>query len=302
MRRIVLAAAISLPMMLTTPACKLASRNRVQSINRMNQGIELYQKQNASGAEKALQEAIQMDPSHSAAYFTLGQIYRKQNKLADAENALQGAIDNMGETPNSDYWYQLGTVQATQGEADGVSQADKESKFSAAIKSFQEAIKVKPEHYKAYYRMGTLHEKLDQPPLADAAFRKAIEQRSDFSPSFVSLGNMYIDYGFANVGEAVLKTGVQVNDKDAKMWNGLGRAYLSLNRAKEAVDAFQKAKAIDPDMPDVLFGLGMAYAEMRQRKDAIENLEAFIQKAGADVPEDRKKAANDTMARMQDVI
>jgi tetratricopeptide (TPR) repeat protein len=101
---------------------------------------------------------------------------------------------------------------------------------------------------------------------------------------------------------AVLDTGTKVNDKDHRMWNGLGRAYLSLNEPQKAVDAFQKAKAIDPDMVDVLFGLGMAYAELRQREQAIENLNAFLQKAGGDVPEDKKKAANDTMARMQDVI
>lgn len=302
MRRIVLTAAIVLPVLFSAPACKLASRSRVQSINRMNQAIELFSKQNASGAEKALQDAIQIDPTHAAAHYTLGQIYRKQNKLVDAEKAFQAAIDNMAEAPDADYYYQLGAVQSAQAEGEGVTQAERESKYNSAIASFQEAIKIQPSHYKAYYRTGTLYEKLDQPQQADSAYRKAIELRPDFSASFVFLGNMYIDYGHANVGEAVLKTGVQVNEKDAKMWNGLGRAYLSLNRAQEAVDAFQKAKAIDPDMPDVLFGLGMAYAELRQRKEAIENLESFLQKAGADVPEDRKKAANDTMARMQDVI
>ena len=55
-------------------------------------------------------------------------------------------------------------------------------------------------------------------------------------------------------------------------------------------------------MVDVLFGLGMAYAELRNRAAATENLNAFVQKAGGDVPEDKKKAANDTIARMQDVI
>ena len=150
--------------------------------------------------------------------------------------------------------------------------------------------------------MGVIYEALDQPVQADGAFRKAIELNPSFSDSFVSLGNMYIDYGHANVGQAVLETGVKVNDKDAKMWNGLGRALLSLNKPQEAVDAFKKAKAIDPDMVDVLFGLGMAYAELRQRKDSVENLQAFLQRAGNDVPEDRKKAANNTIARMQDVI
>lgn len=302
MRRIALAIAVLMPLVLTGPACKLASRNRVQSINRMNKGIELYKKNNAAGAEKALQEAIQLDPSHAAAHAYLGQIYRKQNKLVDAEKAFQGAIDNMSEAPMAEYWYQLGAVQQAQGEGEGVSVAEEEAKYNAAIASFQEATKLDANHYKAHFRMGMMYEKLDQPVKADGAYRKAIEIQPRYPPSFVSLGNMYIDYGFSNIAMAVLDAGVQVNDKDARMWNGLGRAQLSLNNPKAAVDSFQKAKAIDPDMPDVLFGLGMAYADLRQRKEAVEALNAFLQKAGGDVPEDKKKAANDTVARMQDVI
>jgi len=302
MRRVLLAAAFLFPVALTTPACKLASRNRVQSINRMNEAIKLYEKNNASGAEKALQEAIQLDPTHAAAHATLGQIYRKQGKLGDAEKAFQGAIDNAKEAPSADYWYQAGAVQSSQGHADGIAQTERVTKFNAAINSFQEAIKLNPNLYKAYYQSGILYEKLDQPEKADAAFRKAIEINPRFSMSFVALGNMYIDYGHSNVAMAVLDTGTKVNDKDAKMWNGLGRAYLALNQPKQAIDAFQKAKAIDPDMVDVLFGLGMAYSELRQRAEATENLNAFLQKAGQDVPEDRKKAAQDTVARMQDVI
>ena len=86
------------------------------------------------------------------------------------------------------------------------------------------------------------------------------------------------------------------------MWNGLGRAQFLLNKPNEAIESFKKAKAIDPDMVDVLYGLGMAYAEVRNRKEAVEALQAFLAKAGNDVPEDRKRAANDTMARIKDVI
>jgi tetratricopeptide (TPR) repeat protein len=193
-------------------------------------------------------------------------------------------------------------VLADEGGAQGVTQADQQAKFGLSIAAFQEAIKLEPNHYKAYYRMGVLHEKLDEPQKADQAFRKAIEIRPTYSNSFVNLGNMYIDYGHANVGQAVLETGVKVNDKDAAMWNGLGRAQLALNKPADAIESFKKAKAIDPDHVDVLFGLGMAYSEVRNRKDAVENLQAFIQKAGNDVPEDRKRAANNTIARMNDAI
>ena len=302
MRRISVALAVAIPLLATAPACKLASRNRVQSINRMNEGIKLEAKNNTSQAEKALKESIELDPTHAKAHYTLGQIYRKQGKLVDAQKAFTDAIANMDEAPNADYAYQLGVVIAAQGDAQGVSQADQEAKYNEAIKAFQDAIKIKPNHYKAHYRMGVLYERLDQPQQADQALREASKHKPSYSPAFVSLGNMYIDYGHANVAMAVLQLGTQVNDKDARMWNGLGRALLSLNKPDEAVEAFKKAKAIDPDMVDVLFGLGMAYADLRQRKDSVENLQAFLQRAGNDVPEDRKKAANNTIARMQDVI
>lgn len=289
-------------MVLVAPGCKLASRDRVQSINRMNEGIKAEKKGNTSQAEDALKEAIKIDPTHAKAYWTLGQIHRKQGKLVDAQKAFEGAIENSKDKPNPEYNYQLGVVIAAQGDVEGVSQTDREAKYNEAINAYQETIKLNPEHYKAHYRMGVLFERLDQPVKADQAYRKSIELRPTYSPAFVSLGNMYIDYGHANVGQAVLETGTKVNDKDAKMWNGLGRAQLALNKPSEAVDSFKKAKAIDPDMVDVLFGLGMAYAELRQRDEAVENLQGFLQRAGNDVPDDRKRAANNTIARMQDVI
>jgi tetratricopeptide (TPR) repeat protein len=302
MRRAATLLLLIAPMLISVPACKLASRQRVQAINRLNEGISLEKRSNTSGAEKALKEAIEIDPTFAKPYWTLGQMYRKQGKLVDAEKMFRGAIENMKEEPNADYPYQLGAVLAAEGEAPGVSQTDEAAKYNDAIAQFQEAIKLDPNHYKAYYRTGVLYEKLDQPQKADQSLRKAIELRPTYSVSFVALGHLYIDYGHANVGQAVLEIGTQINDKDAQMWNGLGRAQFLLNKPNEAIESFKKAKAIDPDMVDVLYGLGMAYAEVRNRKEAVEALQAFLAKAGNDVPEDRKRAANDTMARIKDVI
>jgi tetratricopeptide (TPR) repeat protein len=302
MRRLPLLAALLVSFVMVLPGCNLASRNRVQAINRMNEGIQLFDKNNTAGAEKALQDAIQLDPTYGAAYHTLGQIYKKQNKLVDAEKAFQGAIDNMKSEPNAEYYYDLGAVQTAQGEVDGVAANERETKYRAAIGSFQEALKLDPKVYKAHYRTGTLHEKLDEPEKADTAYRKTIELKPSYSPAFVSLGNMYIDYGFANVAMVVLQTGAQINDKDARMWNGLGRAHFELGQYQEAIDTYSKAKAIDPDGVDALYGLGMAYAELRKRKEAKENLELFISKAGQDTRPDLIKAARDTVARMADVI
>lgn len=302
MRSILLFLALSVSVAAVAPGCQLASRQRVQSTTRMNEGIQAEKKGNTSSAERSLKEAIEIDPTHGKAHYTLGLIYQKQGKLVDAAKAFEDAVENMGDAPDSNYIFKLGVVTAAQGEQPGSAQADKEAKYKDAITKYQETLKLDPDHYQASYRMGVLYERLDNPVQADSAFRKAIELNATFSASFVSLGNMYIDYGHANVGQAVLETGVKVNDKDADMWNGLGRAQRALNKPKDAVDSFKTAKAIDPDMPDVLFGLGMAYADLRQRNEAVEALQGFLSKAGNDVPEHLIKAANSTIARMQDVI
>jgi tetratricopeptide (TPR) repeat protein len=299
MCRILLAATICVPLLVTS-ACE--STSRVDSIHRMNEGIKQLNKGNLSGAQKAMEEAIQIDPSHSSAHMNLGKLQRKQEHWVDAEKAFEAAIQNMGEKPNGDFYLELALVQIAQGEEDDVSKSEMETQYRKAIGSLEEAIKHNPNLYKAHYQVGYLHEKLDEPENADQAYRACIKLNANYTPAFVSLGNMYIDYGFSAIAMSVLDAGTQVNDTDAAMWNGLGRAHLALNKPKEAVDAFGKAKAIDPEMPDVLFGLGMAYADLRMKTESADNLELFLKKANAQTPEHTQKAARDTLARMQDVI
>lgn len=282
-------------------ACNLTSQARVDSIKKMNEGVEQLNKGNISGAERAMTEAIKVDPTHAEAHLNLGKLYRKQEKWVDAEKSFREAINNMGENPKGEYHFELGAVQVAQANQPGTSRSEQEAKYREAITSFSEAIRLNPNLYKAHYQIGTLHEKLDEPEQADQAFRKCIELNAKYSPCFVALGNMYIDYGFSNVAMAVLDTGTKVNETDADMWNGMGRALLNLNKPQEAVEAYKKAKRIDPEKPDVLFGLGMAYAEIPQRKEAEDTLNEFLNKAG-DSPEHIKKAAQDTIMRMQGPI
>lgn len=300
MRRALSAALLTAALLL--PACNLTSQARVQSIKQMNEGIQQLNKNNISGAERAMQEAIKTDPTHAEAYLNLGKLYRKQKKWVDAEKAFTGAIENLGETPRGDYWFELGSVQVSKSLEPGTSRTEQEAMWREAIKSFSDAIGINPDLYRAHYQMGMLHEKLDEPEQADQAYRKCIELNGKYSPCFVSLGNMYIDYGFSNVAMSVLETGTKVNETDADMWNGMGRALLNLNKPKEAVEAYKKAKRIAPDKPDVLFGLGMAYAEIPMRKEAEETLNEFMDKAAATSPAHVKQAAQDTIMRMQGPI
>lgn len=282
--------------------CKLQSPARNESTRAMNEGIRQLQKGNFSGAERALQDAVQKDPMHALAHYNMGKLYVKQERWADAEQSIEQAVLTMGAEQNPDYFFQLGVVQAAQGGAAGVPAMERDTKYREAIESFNKTIAAKPTAYKAHFRVGELEEKLDNPAGADASYRACINTNGKYSKCFVALGNMYIDYGHANVAMSVLDVGAQINETDPEMWNGLGRAYQTLNKPQEAVDSFRKAKLIDPDRVDVLYGMGMAYADLRMQKECAEQLQAFLTRAGQEVPEDIRKAAQDTLQKCNDIV
>lgn len=300
MRRTLLALIVGSTVSFT--ACNLESQARVDSIHRMNEGVKQYKKNNLSGAEQALKEAIKIDPTNHKAHEALGTLMRKQERWADAGAAYESAIEAMKDQPVGKYYYELGIVTSHLAHGEGVTRAVFEQKANEAIASFDQALKLDPNLYKAHYQMGRLYEELDQPEKADQAYRAAIAINGAYTPPLVSLGSMYIDYGFSNVAMAVLEAGTKANPTDAAVWKGLGEALQNLNKTKEAVEAYTKATKIDPDQADVYFSLGMAYAELRQKQEATEALENFLKKAGGSAPPHTIKAANDTIARMSDVI
>lgn len=279
------------------PGVTVPSRSRVQAINRMNEGIQRFDANDVAGAEQALREAIQIDPSYAAANHTLGQFFRKQNRLAEAEAAIQAAVAQMGAEPQADFVYDLGAVQTALGDAEAPDL--REPRYRAAIRSFQEALKLDPTRYKALYRIGTLYEKLAMFAEAEEAYRKTTALEPTYSPGFVSLGNMLLDRGDRDAAMAVLAQGAALNGTDARMWIGLGRAEFQLGRMDEAIEAYAKAKAIDPDAVDALYGLGMAYSARGMGKESAENLGLFLAKAGPETRPDLLAAARETLTRVQ---
>ncbi len=65
----------------------------------------------------------------------------------------------MKEAPNADYPYQLGVVVASQGELPGVSQADREAKYTEALAEFERAYEIAP-HPLVLYNIASCHREM----------------------------------------------------------------------------------------------------------------------------------------------
>lgn len=281
-----------------------ANADRVRAIAKLNEGIKAEMRHDTAKAVQLVKEAITVDPGYAKAHYTLGQLYAKQAHYIDARTTFEAAVTLVGDDEElaGQMNYQLGRMIVADSNEPTRTFVERRTLKREAVQAFDAAIVADPTQYKAHYRRAIAHDWLEDPDAADADFRQCIWLKPEYSPCFVAMAHMYIDYGFAAEGLQVLEAGLRHNDKDPAMWSGAGRAYYDLHRPKDAVDAYKKARAIDPDMIEVLYGLGMAYAELKMRDESVEALQTFLRKAGSDIPDDRKRAANDTLARIKGVF
>jgi protein O-GlcNAc transferase len=268
----------------------------------MNEGVTLFAQGDPDGAEKAFQRASDLDPRLAHAWLNLGHLHRRSGRFDQAARALRAGLDGSKDPVQVELQAQLGRVLLEQARAPEASHADRTAKATEAALHLRAAVDAEPHRVRALQRLAQAHERLDQPDLADAAYRRAIEADPTHSPAYVGLAELYVAHGHHDLAITILDTNIKINPQRADGWTALGRAQTSAGRHADAIAAFERAIAIDPDALDARFGLGMAHAELGHRKEAITSLERFLQHAGNDVPETIKRAANDTVARLQDVL
>ena len=275
---------------------------RKEAIIIMNEGVDLASQGDNAKAKAKLQAATKADPTYAYAWLNLGIVLQREGALTEAASAFESGVAHAEDAAKDELQYRLAITTYREASRPSGSRAERRKAIDNALKLLTEVTKASPKRSDAHLYRARCLEELDQPTEADLAYRAAIDADPGNVTALVELGNMYIDYGHPNVGLAVLEAATKAHATDAESWSALGRAYLSLEKPDDAVDAFKKAVTVDPEHLPRQYGLGMAYAEKRDRKMAIERLNEFLRLAGDDVPEMWKKAANNTIARMQDVI
>lgn len=267
----------------------------------MNEGVSLARHFEAVEAEQALREALRIDPRLAHAWLNLGQLQLRTRRIDAAAVSFREGLAVAEGPIATELHLQLGLLlhDVARGRR---GPRERTAAYEAALEPLQAAARGEPGLAFVHVAIGDVYEQLDRPEQADAAYRRAIEVDPTCTPAFVALGNLYIDLGYDNLGLAVLEVGVQVNDGDARAFAGLGRGLGKLGSHREAIEALERALRLDPRDHELLFWLGMAHAELAERSEALVRLQAFLERAGADVPESMRRAARDTLVRMQDVI
>jgi tetratricopeptide (TPR) repeat protein len=190
----------------------------------------------------------------------------------------------------------------------------------AAMRQFQEAIRLKPDYAEAHYNLGFA---LDQQGQTDAAigeyetairldpddaeshngighvlaekgelaeairqFQEAIRLKPDYTDAHYNLGIQFDNQGQTDAAIHQFKEALRLQPDFAKACNNLGNALLKQGHADLAINQFHEALKLQPDYPEAGYNLGIALSQQGQISQAIGQFQATL-KLQPDFPEAR---------------
>lgn len=265
------------------------SRERVESLNAMNEGVVFAAQKRYMEASEKLREAAALDPTNDQAYWNLAIVDMETQRFDAARDDLRHAIDINGQVAG--YHEKLGTVLMQLEDWD------------AARQAFERALEIDPNLFKAYFKLGQILERQDDPQSALQRYTEAVQHGPRFIEGYRALGRLYADLGYLGEAVQVLQSGLQVaiagTEDEAELHHLLGTVYQQQRNFDGAVQEFQAALAINPAMHDTMFSLGWTYALQDNRAEARRFLKRFVDSAAGTAPQHYIKAAQDRLAQLE---
>ena len=263
------------------------------SIEKMNEGVEMYNQGQFTSAEKKFAEATATAEENHAAWYNLGQAREKLDKYKEAAEAFGNAVKFKGD--DAMYNYRFG--KATVGE-DCTPGPD--SKIDIAQTALEKSVKLNARLYKAWECLGQIYALKDDPKAAADAWTKSASLNPYFGKPFIALGKLYMKWDKLQEAIVVLDNG-RVNVKDpheqSDILYHLGLAYEKQGNWDEAIKAYSEALDKKSENLDARRQRGFAYAQKGEKDKAKADLDAFV-KAGGGGNAFEIQAANERLMRL----
>ena len=205
--------------------------------NYLSYGSVFFQRGYFDQAAASFQLALREDPSSAEACYGLGSAYLNLKRTAEARASFERATKLRANYPDTvaNAWNNLGLIATQEGRTD------------EAVRCFQEAVRLSPDHLIALNNLGNgyrLQKNWD-------AARKTFERALKVSPT----------------------------DADANY--GLGMIFAQADDTAHAYEYLQNALKHRPDYPEALNNLGILYLRTGRRDEAVASFENCIRVAPA---------------------
>ncbi|HVT98850.1 MAG TPA: FG-GAP-like repeat-containing protein [Acidobacteriaceae bacterium] len=129
--------------------------------------------------------------------------------------------------------------------------------------SFLQAVENRPADADAWYNLGTLSLRTNDPVQARKYLESTLKLRPDYPEAWNNLGMVAAHEGAASEAIADFERAIQLRPDYAVAMLNLGNMYRHEHAWDQAERYLQKALALQPNDPESNFGLGMLYAQQQ---------------------------------------
>lgn len=191
---------------------------------------------------KPLEYVLSYDPGNLSALTQLSIALRQTGRAMDAGYALKQAVALDPDRP--DLWFELGGIAA------GL-RSEK-----VAINSYQRALKLRPDHYRAHLGLANVYKRFKQPAYAARHYQRAIDLESHTAAPYRQWGEMAYRLKRYEVCLQVYDLWLKWDGENTTALNGYALALKALGRTEKARETFERALTFAPESLALLNNLG----------------------------------------------
>ncbi len=210
-------------------------------------------------ARRALERAVQINPSLAESLLNLGNTYLEKGRVDDAIYRYRAAIRI--NSADAKVHCNLGNAYV------------EKNWVSDAIAEYTQAMRLEPNFVDAYRNIAIAYSKQGLYGDAKAALQGAIERQPGNGVLYSALGDVYGQSGECEKAVSLYKRALRSKSNLAEAYRGLGLCYNKSGSSQAGIEAYKKALRIKPKMTEALVGLGNIYFAKQQYNKALEYYE-----------------------------
>ena len=247
-----------------------------EKINRSNDAAFFYglgyayaltdTKENSDAEVKAIthyETALQLDPSMFWAHYSLGAIYKKQEKDDQALSKFQTSLTLNPKSYPAHYY--IGEIHLKQGN------------HTAAIQSFKSAQTLNPKWEYPVYGIGLVYFNQGNLNQARETFERAIQNNQKFAPAYIKLGQVLAKEKFFDDALQEYQKSAEYQPYTATDVFELAVIFAEAGNTDGAVQLYQRTLEIDPTHAPAHFAIADFLYTQGDTKTAIIHYQRAIE-------------------------
>ena len=145
-----------------------------------------------------------------------------------------------------------------------------QGRLTEALQAYNHCLKLKPIYAPAYYNIGKLLQNQNESEQAIQAYKKTISIQPHYSEAHNNMGMCLHKQGKLEEARLAYNEAIEKNPTYYEAYNNLGNSLKELGRLEAAINAYKKSLEIQPQYADAYSNMGTALQEQGKLEDAIQ--------------------------------